>query len=275
MADGELRLADLLCALSVTLDLAMEQAPEKSIRSCLVAVAARSAAGPIRTGGLGRLLRHPSSPPWMHRHHARGVVPGRPARAGGTPPGGANGRRAIGARWWRCCSRAAAAPAFTEPRYLIRTVRAGSEGERRDPASHLRGGLDARRTAAPGARRWCARSTTCSSAGMAPGRLRGWPVTSIAPPARIGRGSDAGSDLRSARWSRRCRGGSSGAVRARMVDPFRCRRVRKRWTPPCSTDWNRSTSGRRPWTSSRYRTGTGPRQPSSTSWPGRSPTSSI
>lgn len=37
MPDDELRLADLLCALSVTLDLAMAQAPEKSIRACLVA----------------------------------------------------------------------------------------------------------------------------------------------------------------------------------------------------------------------------------------------
>lgn len=37
MADDDLRLADLLCALSVTLDLAMAQPPEKSIRSCLVA----------------------------------------------------------------------------------------------------------------------------------------------------------------------------------------------------------------------------------------------
>lgn len=37
MARADLRLADLLCALSVTLDLAMAQPPEKSIRSCLVA----------------------------------------------------------------------------------------------------------------------------------------------------------------------------------------------------------------------------------------------
>jgi HD-GYP domain-containing protein (c-di-GMP phosphodiesterase class II) len=37
MADDDLRLADLLCALSMTLDLAMAQPPEKAIRSCLVA----------------------------------------------------------------------------------------------------------------------------------------------------------------------------------------------------------------------------------------------
>ncbi len=37
MSGADLRLGDLLCALSVTLDLAMAQPPEKSIRSCLVA----------------------------------------------------------------------------------------------------------------------------------------------------------------------------------------------------------------------------------------------
>ena len=38
MADDEVRLADLLCALSVSLDFAMAQAPEKSIRACVLAV---------------------------------------------------------------------------------------------------------------------------------------------------------------------------------------------------------------------------------------------
>ncbi|HEU4946512.1 MAG TPA: HD domain-containing phosphohydrolase [Kribbella sp.] len=37
MPREDVRLADLLCALSITLDLAMAQAPEKSIRSCLIA----------------------------------------------------------------------------------------------------------------------------------------------------------------------------------------------------------------------------------------------
>ena len=37
MPDDELRLADLLAALSLTTDLAMGQGPEKAIRSCVVA----------------------------------------------------------------------------------------------------------------------------------------------------------------------------------------------------------------------------------------------
>jgi hypothetical protein len=37
MADDELRLADLLAALSVTTDLGMGQEPEKAVRSCLLA----------------------------------------------------------------------------------------------------------------------------------------------------------------------------------------------------------------------------------------------
>lgn len=62
MADEELRLADLLCALSVTLDLAMAQPPEKSIRSCLVAVRLADRLGlpavEQRTVYYATLLRH-------------------------------------------------------------------------------------------------------------------------------------------------------------------------------------------------------------------------
>jgi HD-GYP domain-containing protein (c-di-GMP phosphodiesterase class II) len=60
MARDELRLAELLCALSVTLDLAMAQPPEKSIRSCLVAtrLADRLGVTDKRTVYYVTLLRH-------------------------------------------------------------------------------------------------------------------------------------------------------------------------------------------------------------------------
>lgn len=57
---NELRLAELLCALSVTLDLAMAQPPEKSVRSCLVAtrLAQRLGVADQRAVYYGTLLRH-------------------------------------------------------------------------------------------------------------------------------------------------------------------------------------------------------------------------
>ncbi|GAA1606848.1 HD domain-containing protein [Kribbella sancticallisti] len=62
MADDELRLADLLCALSVSLDLAMAQPLEKSIRSCLVAIRLSRRLGlsavDQRTVYYATLLRH-------------------------------------------------------------------------------------------------------------------------------------------------------------------------------------------------------------------------
>ena len=60
MATEQLRLAELLCALSVTLDLAMAQAPEKSVRSCLVAtrLAARLGVADPHTVYYATLLRH-------------------------------------------------------------------------------------------------------------------------------------------------------------------------------------------------------------------------
>lgn len=60
MAQQEVRLAELLCALSVTLDLAMAQPPEKSIRSCLVAMrlADRLQVSDKRTVYYATLLRH-------------------------------------------------------------------------------------------------------------------------------------------------------------------------------------------------------------------------
>ncbi len=60
MAEHELRLSELLCALSVTLDLAMAQPPEKSVRSCLVAtrLADRLGVADKRTVYYATLLRH-------------------------------------------------------------------------------------------------------------------------------------------------------------------------------------------------------------------------
>ncbi len=60
MAQHQVRLAELLCALSVTLDLAMAQPPEKSLRSCLVAtrLADRLHVTDKRTVYYATLLRH-------------------------------------------------------------------------------------------------------------------------------------------------------------------------------------------------------------------------
>jgi HD-GYP domain-containing protein (c-di-GMP phosphodiesterase class II) len=60
MGQQDPRLAELLCALSVTLDLAMAQPPEKSIRSCLVAtrLADRLDVADKRTVYYATLLRH-------------------------------------------------------------------------------------------------------------------------------------------------------------------------------------------------------------------------
>jgi HD-GYP domain-containing protein (c-di-GMP phosphodiesterase class II) len=60
MAKDELRLAELLCALSVSLDLAMAQPPEKSLRSCLVAMrlADRLGVTDKRTVYYATLVRH-------------------------------------------------------------------------------------------------------------------------------------------------------------------------------------------------------------------------
>ncbi|GAB2632836.1 HD domain-containing phosphohydrolase [Kribbella swartbergensis] len=60
MGQQDPRLAELLCALSVTLDLAMAQPPEKSIRSCLVAMrlADRMHVTDKRTVYYATLLRH-------------------------------------------------------------------------------------------------------------------------------------------------------------------------------------------------------------------------
>jgi HD-GYP domain-containing protein (c-di-GMP phosphodiesterase class II) len=60
MAQQEVRLAELLCALSVTLDVAMAQPAEKSIRSCLVAtrLADRLQVPDKRTVYYATLLRH-------------------------------------------------------------------------------------------------------------------------------------------------------------------------------------------------------------------------
>src|SRR5262245_29915902 len=62
MVQDDVRLADLLCALSVTLDLAMAPPAEKSIRSCLVATALARRVGlpesTVRDVFYATLLRH-------------------------------------------------------------------------------------------------------------------------------------------------------------------------------------------------------------------------
>ena len=114
MAEDDLRLADLLCALSVPLDLAMAQAPEKSIRSCLVAVDLARRLGlaePVVSDVYyATLLRHLGctatayEETYLFGPHAQAVRPRRNAPM-----------RATGAKRWRCFSRAVEAPASTEP----------------------------------------------------------------------------------------------------------------------------------------------------------------
>jgi HD-GYP domain-containing protein (c-di-GMP phosphodiesterase class II)/DNA-binding CsgD family transcriptional regulator len=129
MADEELRLADLLCALSVSLDLAMDQAPEKSIRSCLVAV------GLARRLGLpdaevcdvyyATLLRHLGCTATTHEEtylvgpNELGLRP----QAERTDPG--NHREVLA-----LLLQSGRGAGIQRPRYLARMIRAGSTGER-------------------------------------------------------------------------------------------------------------------------------------------------
>src|SRR5215217_856668 len=70
MRPQDLRLAEPLCALSVTLDLAMAQPPERSIRSCLVATRLARRLGlphsDQRTVYYASLLRHLGSTATTH-----------------------------------------------------------------------------------------------------------------------------------------------------------------------------------------------------------------
>jgi len=128
MARDEVRLADLLCALSVTLDLAMAQAPEKSIRSCLVAV------GLARRMGLSEpdvsdvyyatLLRHLGCTATSHEE-AYLLGPAELVTRPQAERTDARNRREVLALFLQT-GRAAG---IHRLRYLMRTARAGSKGE--------------------------------------------------------------------------------------------------------------------------------------------------
>ena len=129
MADGELRLADLLCALSVTLDLAMDQAPEKSIRSCLVAVQLARRLGLSETEVsdvyYATLLRHLGCTATTHEESYL-VGPNELALRPQAERTDAGNRREVVA----LLLQSGRGAGVHRPRYLIRMVRAGSEGER-------------------------------------------------------------------------------------------------------------------------------------------------
>ena len=128
MSRDELRLADLLCALSVTLDLAMAQAPEKSIRACLVATAlAREMSLPeteVTDVYYATLLRHLGCTATTHEE-AYLVGPdelaARPLAE----------RTDIGSRReaMTLLLQSGKGAGLNRVRYLARTVRAGREGE--------------------------------------------------------------------------------------------------------------------------------------------------
>ena len=130
MAEDDLRLADLLCALSVPLDLAMAQAPEKSIRSCLVAVDLARRLGlaePVVSDVYyATLLRHLGctatayEETYLFGPHAQAVRP----QAERTDAG--NRREALA-----LLLQSGLGTGIHRARYLMRTVRAGSEGEQR------------------------------------------------------------------------------------------------------------------------------------------------
>ena len=130
MAEDALRLADLLCALSVPLDLAMAQAPEKSIRSCLVAVELARRLGlaepEVSDVYYATLLRHLGctatayEEAYLFGPHAHEVRP----QAERTDVG--NRREALA-----LLLQSGRGTGIHRARYLMRTVRAGSQGEQR------------------------------------------------------------------------------------------------------------------------------------------------
>jgi HD-GYP domain-containing protein (c-di-GMP phosphodiesterase class II) len=128
-ADNEVRLADLLCALSVTLDLAMAQPPEKSIRSCLIAVdLARRLGLPdaeVSDVYYATLLRHLGCTATAHEETFL-VGPNELAlRPQAERTDGGNRREALA-----LLLQSGQGAGIQRPRYLLRTLRAGSEGER-------------------------------------------------------------------------------------------------------------------------------------------------
>lgn len=129
MADDEGRLADLLCALSVTLDLAMAQAPEKSIRSCLVAVGLARRLGlpesEVSDVYYATLLRHLGCTATAHDESylmGPNELALRP-QAERTDSGNRRETLAL-------LLQSGRGAGLQRPRYLARTMRAGSEGER-------------------------------------------------------------------------------------------------------------------------------------------------
>jgi len=124
----ELRLSDLLCALSITLDLAMAETPEKSIRSCLVATALARKLGlaesEVRNVYYATLLRHLGCTATTHEE---AYLLG-PAAAALRPQAertdAANRRETLA-----LLAQVGRGAGIQRLRYVGRTVRAGSAGD--------------------------------------------------------------------------------------------------------------------------------------------------
>ncbi|MGH3863986.1 HD domain-containing phosphohydrolase, partial [Actinokineospora sp.] len=128
MVREELRLAELLCALSVSLDLAMAQPPEKSVRSCLVAtrLADRLGLPPAdkQTVYYATLLRHLGCTATTHEEaHLMG-----PSAAALRPlaerTDTANGRESLA-----LLSRVGKGTGVRRLQYVARTLASGAAGE--------------------------------------------------------------------------------------------------------------------------------------------------
>lgn len=130
MGTQDVRLAELLCALSVSLDLAMAEAPEKSVRACLLATGlARRLGRPdeeVRDTYYATLLRHLGCTATSHEE-AYLFGPGAAALRPLAERTDSSSRRESLA----LLTRAGQGTGLGRVRYLGRTVRSGAAGEQR------------------------------------------------------------------------------------------------------------------------------------------------
>ena len=224
MRDDDLRLADLLAALSVTTDLGMGQEPEKAVRGCLVATGlARAMDLPeaeVRDVFWTTLLQHVGcTAPAHETSYLFGDDLTVAVQAERTDSASLRETLALLATVGR-------GTGVDRPRHLARMIAAGKDGSRGIARAVCEvGDLMAERLAlGAGVRLGLRHSMEAlgrEGRRLPAGRRRH-------RPAGTGqRGRDPGSDLRPARWPRRRRR-DGPTTRRRMVRPGRGRPVRPR-----------------------------------------------